>query len=133
MIEARFIMEYFDSSKSLAENHLKKRVEVLKGLKEIEIFDEHWEETQQMEDGTFSALIDLGIRTKSIEAFFAIIMGFTPTAVIIQKADKLQVGMKELQNVSNDTVTVIRNFARANSQLRKENLQLRKLSGMSGK
>ena len=102
MIEARFIIESQGKPKSYVTNSLKKHIEAMKGVKGLEVFDEIYEDTEELENGIFSGLADVGVKTDDFETFFAAILGFAPTAVLVQKPDKLTVEMRELQNIAND-------------------------------
>ncbi|MBR9681310.1 MAG: hypothetical protein GOV00_00760 [Candidatus Altiarchaeota archaeon] len=120
MIEARFIIESQGKPASYVNNSLKKHVEAMKGLSDLEVFDVAFEDAEEVEDGFFSALVDVGIRAGDFETFFAAILGFAPTAVILQKPEKITVEMRELQNVSNDVITMFHRFAQANEILRRK-------------
>ncbi len=117
-IEARFILEAQGNIKSYVENALKELVEKIKGMKGAEVFDEKWEPTEKLDEGMFSSLVDLGVRCDNVEVFFGIILGFGPSAVVIQKPEKLEITMGELQNVSNDVINLLHAFAQANARMR---------------
>ena len=119
MIEARFIIEAQGRPKSFVENSLKKHIEQMKMVNGIEVFDEQWEKTEEIEEGLFSSLVDVGIRTKDFETFFAAVLGFAPSAVVIQKPEKVEVEIRQLQNVVNDVVGMLHTFAQVNAELRK--------------
>ena len=118
MIEARFIIEAQGRPKSYVENALKELVERMKMVKGAEIFDEKWEKTEEIEKGIFSALVDVGVKAENFETFFALILGFGPSAVVLQKPEKLEISMRELQNVANDVINLLHAFAQANAKLR---------------
>ena len=118
MIEARFIIEAQGRPKSYVENALKELVEKMKMVKGAEIFDEHWEPTEEIEKNLFSGLVDVGVRVENIEVFFALILGFGPSAVVIQKPEKMEITMAQLQNVANDVINLLHAFAQANARLR---------------
>ena len=120
MIEARFIIESQGKPASYVNNSLKKHVEAMKGLNGLEVFDVNFEEAEEVEKGIFSALVDVGVKTSDFETFFAAILGFAPTAVILQKPNKITVEMRELQNISNDIITMFHRFAQANEILRRQ-------------
>lgn len=117
MIQARFIVEAQGRPKSFVDQSLKKHVEKMKMMKELEVFDVKWESTEEM-DGLFSALADVGIRAKDFEAFFAALMGFAPTAVVVERPEKVEVEMREIQNVTNDIVQLFHALAQANAELK---------------
>ncbi len=118
MIRARFIIESQSNKKSLAENFLKRSIEVMKQVKGVKIYDEHWEPTEKLDSGLYSSLVDLGLEIPDFETFFALLLGFAPSAVVIEEPEKLEVKAFELQNVANDVVTMLHNFAQANLELR---------------
>lgn len=118
MIEARFIIESQGKPSSYVTNSLKKHVESMKGLEGLEVFDIEFEDCEEIGDGFFSALVDVGVRASDFETFFAAILGFAPTAVVVQKPEKITVEMRELQNISNDVITMFHRFAQANEVLR---------------
>ena len=118
MIQARFIIEAQGKPESFVKNSLKKLIEKLKGVQGVEIYDEHWEPIEEQESGLLSGLVDLGLRVQDIETFFAIILGFGPSAIILEEPAKLEIKMSELQNITNDVIEVLHAFARANAELR---------------
>ena len=120
MIEARFIIESQGKPASYVNNSLKKHVEAMKGLNGLEVFDVSFEDAEEVDNGLFSALVDVGVRTDDFETFFAAILGFAPTAVILQKPEKITIQMRELQNISNDVITMFHRFAQANEILRRK-------------
>jgi len=120
MIEARFIIESQGRPKNYVNNSLKKHVEAMKGLKGLEIFDVTFEDVEEIEDNFFSALVDVGVKANDFETFFAAVLGFAPTAVVLQKPDKITIDMRELQNISNDVITMFHRFAQANEILRRQ-------------
>lgn len=120
MIEARFIIESQGKPSSYVTNSLKKHIEAMKGLDGLEIFDTDYEEVEEVGNGMFSALVDVGVKALDFETFFAAVLGFAPTAVILQKPDKISVNMRELQNISNDVVTMFHRFAQANEILKRK-------------
>ncbi len=120
MIEARFIIESQGKPASYVNNSLKKHIEAMKGLNGLELFDINFEEAEEVDKGIFSALVDTGVKAEDFETFFAAILGFAPTAVIVQKPEKLTVHMRELQNIANDVITMFHRFAQANELLRRK-------------
>lgn len=118
MIQSRFIVEAQGKPESFVNSTLKKHIERMKGVKGIDVYDIKQEPTEKMEEGYFSALADVGLRCQGFEVFVAALIGFAPTAVIIEEPDKIEVDMRELQNISNDLVQIFHTFAQANAQLR---------------
>jgi hypothetical protein len=116
-IRARFIVEAQGQPESVVENTLKKHVEGMKMMEEIEVTDVQWEPTEEV-DGLFSSLADVGVAADSFEAFFAALLGFAPTAVIVEEPQKVEVEMREIQNVTNDLVQMFHALAQANAKLR---------------
>lgn len=118
MIQARFIVEAQGKPESFVENTLKKHIEKMKGVKGIEVFDVKNEPVEKADGGFFSALVDVGVRTQDFETFVAALLGFAPTAVIVEEPDRVEVDMRELQNISNDLVQMFHAFAQANAKMR---------------
>jgi len=118
MIQSRFIVEAQGKPESFVNSTLKKHIEKMKGVKGIEVYEVKQEPTEKVEEGYFSALADVGLRCDGFEVFVAALIGFAPTAVIIEKPDTVEVDMRELQNISNDLVQIFHTFAQANAQLR---------------
>lgn len=116
-IQARFIVEAQGKPANAVENTLKKHVERMRMMKDIEVTDVQWEDTEEVE-GLFSSLADVGIRASGFESFFAALLGFAPTAVVLENPDKLEVGLRELQNATNDIVQLFHALAQANAKLR---------------
>ena len=116
MIQARFIVEAQGKPKSFVENTLKKHIETMKGVKDLEIYDEHWEPTEEM-DGIFSALVDVGIKVPDFETFIAALIGVAPSAVIVEEPEKLEIKLSELQTAVNDIVALYHAFAQKNAEL----------------
>ncbi len=117
MIEARFIIESQGRPKSFVENSLKKHIETFKNMKGVEVHNEKWEKTEEI-NGLFSALVDIGIKAEDTEKYFAALIGLAPTAVVLENPEKMEVTIRELQNMSNDIVQMFHAFAQANSELR---------------
>ena len=117
MIQARFIIETQGNKKNDVENILKKHVENMKMMKDVEVFDAKFEPTEEVE-GLFSSLADVGIRTKGLEPFFAAMLGFAPTAIVFESTDPVTVEIGELQNVTNDVVQLFHLMAQKNLQLK---------------
>ena len=118
MIQSRFIVEAQGKPESFVDSTLKKHIEKMKGVKGIEIYDIKQEPTEKMDEGYFSALADVGIRCQDFEVFVAALIGFAPTAVIVEEPKTVEVDIRELQNISNDLVQIFHAFAQANAQLR---------------
>ena len=118
MIQSRFIVEAQGKPKSFVDSTLKKHIEKMKGVKGIEVYDIKQEPTEKMDEGFFSALADVGVRCQDFEVFVASLLGFAPTAVIIEEPESIEVDMRELQNIANDLVQIFHTFAQANAQLR---------------
>ena len=91
MIDARFIIEAQGRPKSFVENVLKQHVEKMKMIEGVEVYDEHWEPTEEIERGIFSALVDVGVKVDDFETFFALVLGFAPSAVIVQSPEKIAI------------------------------------------
>ncbi len=117
MIQARFIIETQGNKKNDVENVLKKHVEQMKMMKGVEVYDVKFEPTEKVEE-LFSALADVGIKTKSFEAFFAALMGFAPTAVVFESTEPITVEIRELQNVTNDIMQLFHLMAQKNLELK---------------
>lgn len=117
MIQARFIVEAQGRPKSFVDQSLKKHVEKMKMMKEFEVYDIKWEPTEEV-DGLFSALADVGVKAKDFEVFYAALMGFAPTAVVVEKPEKLEVELREIQNVTNDIVQLFHALAQANAEMK---------------
>ncbi|MBR9689842.1 MAG: hypothetical protein GOV01_03030 [Candidatus Altiarchaeota archaeon] len=133
MIQARFIIEAQGKPKSFVENTLKQHIEKIKMMKDIKVADTKWEETEEINEQYFSALADVGISAPNFETFFAALMGAAPTAVVVEKPEKMSVELRELQNVSNDLVQMFHLFAQANAEMRMANKELQqkfKATGM---
>ena len=116
-IHVRFIVETQGNKENDVKNVLKKHVEQMKMMKEIDVYDVKWEPTEEV-DGMFSALADVGIKTKNFEAFFAALMGFAPTAVIFESTDKVEIEIRELQNITNDIMQLFHLMAQQNLKLK---------------
>ncbi len=117
MIQARFIVESQGKPKSFVENSLKKHIEKLKTLKGANLYDIKFEPTEEI-DGIFSSLADVGVKAENFEIFFTLLMGLAPTAVIVEKPAKIEVELREIQNITNDTIQMFHAFAQANHSLR---------------
>ena len=125
MIKARFIIEAqvgtpegTDHKKltKKVELSLKKHIEEVKQIEGLKVTDEHWEKTENIE-GVLSALVDIGVETKTFEKFFSSILRAAPTAVVMEDPAKIEVKLGEMQNVVNDFVQLFHLFAQANAQM----------------
>ncbi|MBR9680938.1 MAG: hypothetical protein GOU98_03890 [Candidatus Altiarchaeota archaeon] len=134
MIKARFIIEAQigtpkgeDHKKLIkkVELGLKKHIEEVKQIKGLTVYDEHWEKTEDIE-GVLSALVDIGIETKTFEKFFSSILRAAPTAVVMEEPKTIEVKMGEMQNVVNDFVQLFHLFAQANANMMMKSANLQK-------
>ncbi|MBR9679421.1 MAG: hypothetical protein GOU99_00010 [Candidatus Altiarchaeota archaeon] len=118
MIKARFIIEAQGQPKSFVKNSLKQLIEKIKGVQGVEVYDEHWEDVEKQESGLLSGLVDIGISSVDAETFFAIMLAFGPSAIILEEPAELKISMGQMQNITNDIIEVLHAFARANAELR---------------
>jgi hypothetical protein len=130
MIQSRFIVEAQGTPKSFVENSLKKHIETMKGVKGLEIYDEHWEPTEEV-NGLFSALVDMGIKVPDFETLMAAVIGIAPSAVIIEEPEKIEIKLPELQNGVNDVITLYHAFGQKIAALQRENEILKKKLGIN--
>jgi hypothetical protein len=117
VIKARFIIESQGKPRSFVDSTLKKHIENMKGVEGIKVLDTKFEPTEE-KDGLFSALADVGVETKTLEDFFGALIGLAPTAVVVEGPAKVEAGLGEIQNISNDIVQLFHAFASANAEMR---------------
>jgi len=132
MIKARFIIEaqvglpkgadHKKLGKKL-ETALKQHIEAVKQIENLKVHDEVWEDTEEME-GMLSALVDIGVEAKDFENFFSAILRSAPTAVVMEDPEKLEIDIREMQNVVNDFVQLFHLLAQANATMAVKSAEL---------
>ncbi len=116
MLKVWMAFEVVAANPEVSDDALKKHVEKLLSLPQVEEIEKAFLEPKKTEfkgRDAFSSVAELTIRVKSFYDLLNIIMVYGPSSVEILEPESLEIGIDEMQNISNVVAGLVHQFAAA--------------------
>ena len=125
-IDVRFIVEAQGKPPEYVNKELNQVRELIDGMRDVEVYDKKMEPPEEIKDGLYSCLMDLGLYFSNVETLFFATLRFGPSAVIVLGPEELKINFHELSNSLNDICSFLRTLSQDNTTLKIDKYRIMK-------
>ncbi|MGM5480016.1 MAG: hypothetical protein ACQESC_00985 [Nanobdellota archaeon] len=123
-VRATVIFELVGKPKEHVTQSIKAYLENIKTDSQIEVIDEDYEDTEEMEEGMFSTVVEADMLIASLEKFTWLCINFTPASIEMIEPESVTITQKEWGNWMNDLLSNLHEIGMTTKTLRNQNTGL---------